>query len=731
MSTAPKKIIVAYHKQTLRHEMVGHIKHLEKAIRDLSYPEPLLLDFSENFSEIQSKAKECLNGNSTDFAVILYSREAPTYLSPTDSYDALKAQIEQQPDTRRHQGVKKYSLLKELNIFDFEEGHGTSLLILGCDPQASEGHTNTPWSKKRITFIPYNHWFKRIDKPSLNFSCALQLAFDPYRYRNGVSSQRDLMTELLFEKNTTTTTAGTACYENLDPLKESLNKHLIDEVGLDEECRTAFLRLLKSVADSRPFLAGLIGWSFTFNVIRAMTMARRLSSWSLEGEKFNCWIKLVDASDVVEGMFSNAHRLFGSCSNIHFDISHEKEVREIAEMAIGDSVFLHVDWNTNRIQSVYSHKTVYSDNPMKDTCPKDKSYIAIHVRSDERVEIFDKDGRNVLIWDGFRWRPNPVHDLEKQLSEFQFSNTCDKLKLQSTLKDTGARLLDGGYSSIFILVHADDRKEYDPIWGETLRSDLLPPKGLFKPLDITKIGDSALFTLLKLDGAHFISSEGRLFKICGSLTSPSDAWHECLLSQKELDGCQINRDKEVQLGIHGSVKCHDNSLLIYSKGEFNQFAKELKKFILGDGATDGSWWQSALMRSLGLLHHESKLFLDIRVKDSLLVQPTANHNFAPNEPYCKVVQDGDRLYKRFRVLVDIEYIEKTKEILKDSCWEYAPATLQLISQWSRSGHLSVMGNSGTGTRAAIATSKKMPNSLVVKVSASGKIIVFKNGKPAS
>jgi DNA integrity scanning protein DisA with diadenylate cyclase activity len=38
-----------------------------------------------------------------------------------------------------------------------------------------------------------------------------------------------------------------------------------------------------------------------------------------------------------------------------------------------------------------------------------------------------------------------------------------------------------------------------------------------------------------------------------------------------------------------------------------------------------------------------------------------------------------------------------------------------------------MENSGTGTRAALAASKEMPNSLVVKVSASGKLMVYKNG----
>lgn len=752
-----ERIAVIYHEELHGQEDPDYITYVKKALRYLRYTDPLFLNFQNEAETLESEAEKYdLMNRPAKFVLVLYGKDTPRYLCPDDGdytgflQNFFHTNYSDQDNTKRD-FLLKYKLFPPDQSSSTDAGGVPRLLFLNYGDDVLPNAKPWTTSDGKATHVLSAQWKLRADRPTLNFATVFQIVFDPYRKRNTVQSNTETLAKTLLFKDeptdgSSTTTVDVSEYDELSLLfKETVEKYLIDELGIDQECQTEFLKLLTSVAKGRPILTGLSGWTFAFNVIRAMTMARRLASWSLEGEKFNCWIKLVDASDEVEGMFANAHRLFSSNSNIHFDISNEKEVREIAEMAIGDSVFLHVDWNTNRIQSVYSHKTVYSNNPMVNTCRKEKSYIAIHVRSDERVEIFNKEGMSVLIWDGFRWKPNPVRDLEDALTKFYFEDKksgkeIDKDETQRNnnliriLTDTGARLLDGGYSSIFILVHDKDRDKDGPVWGDTLRSDLLPPKGLFKPLNIAKIGDSALFTILKLDGAHFIDSSGRLFKICGNLANRNSAWHDCSLTSKEKDSCSLEEGATHDIIDEsskriGEIKRKADSLLIINDVEIKGFIPPLIKYLLSGSCPCAD----LLIRSLELRKDtppgESKdtLYLDIEVKDSLYVQPPENFNWAPREVFCQIRWKGSRIYKQFYVTVDVAKIEEALDLLKKSRWEYAPATMQVLSQWMRSGNLSGRGNSGTGTRAALATSAKMPESLVVKVSASGKIMVYKGG----
>jgi hypothetical protein len=84
----------------------------------------------------------------------------------------------------------------------------------------------------------------------------------------------------------------------------------------------------------------------------------------------------------------------------------------------------------------------------------------------------------------------------------------------------------------------------------------------------------------------------------------------------------------------------------------------------------------------------------------------------------------------FDVFIDLKKIEDVRNGLSSSTWEYSPSILQVLDQWLLSGRITESGSLGTGTRAAKAASKALPESLVVKVSASGKLYLFMNGTDA-
>ncbi len=533
----------------------------------------------------------------------------------------------------------------------------------------------------------------------------------------------------------------------LQCFKRSVEKSLADELGFESDTLDAFNKLLIRIRENTSFDTRVDFFVFVYNLIRSMTMARRLSSWNLEGEKFNCWILMIKTVDDYSKVLNNdMKRVFSASENILFNISFEKQVRELAELGIGDSVFLVVEWSTNRIISVTSHKPENVNSTIRANFNPNNSHVVVHIRPDERVDVLDSAGNVVLNWDGFRWKPNPIAILSNALEPI---NELDG-NVKDTIVNATTKLLNGGYSSIFMIVDSNDVSKCDAVSDKSLRSGLLPPQGLFATIDIKDIGSESLFSLLKLDGAHFIGKNGKILRICGNLKARSDAWHEfsfdSILSAEErlkydagfkgnqvaigkaLEKLKVLLCKGAPRMVRYCITVDKNYRVSLSSPVHDDLLPKLAEWLIDD--SNNKKFKDLMLQSLGLKKvvkdGRTIVVLSIEIKDT-------EENFKSNSG-TDSAPDQDEFFwfeatakHRLTTQVSLEKILSIQNKIVSSDWKYAHAVSQVISQWLRTGSISQMENSGTGTRAALAASKEMPNSLVVKVSASGKLMVYKNG----
>lgn len=774
------------------------VDSLKKALLKLRYA-PVIAYNLDVETDIE-KSTVNLNENTAWLVVQLFAENSHKALSFSQTeYEYQTARIQQITPFN----VQLVAFLASIGL-EITEANKTNgnreekpyVLALGVSKKEQESQV---CFEEKFVRLPRNSWVSEY-LPENNdleesYLQILQFVMDPHRRSNTAQLESfELLNELLqIKERKTNNRANPGGPEWRDScFKQSVEKSLADELGFESDTRKAFKELLSDF--------GKNGWAteidffvIVYNLLRGMTMARRLSSWSLEGEKFNCRIVMIKKADEYEGVLGNsANKVFSANSNIIFNLSCEKQVREFAELGIGDSLCLVVEMSTNRIISVTS----------RDSSPfhNEKSHIVIHVRPDERVDVFNSDGKVALNWDGFRWKPNPISVLIKSLID----HITDE-QTRTTIVQATSKLLNGGYSSIFMIVDQKDIANCEVVSDKSLRSGLLPPYGLFATIDVKKIGSDSLFCLLKLDGAHFIDTQGKLFRICGNLKAKSDAWHDFSVTSIVP---QTFRDdmRTISTACEESFTAYQTSLLSQPQVEPQVLGQQLRQFESNRNKLDGILTElknflcePAPSEVFDLITVDkdftvafsSPLISNIAgVVNSLRTHPVGNQSVSTNVPSAVVgwmigddgnkqfkklildslglkkldkggiqilaltidIKDGDTDFRggsgtlnapdesnsfwfsekpgkhRLTIAIAINDILNVQKSIIESKWIYAHAVSQVISQWLRTGSISEMENSGTGTRAALAASKAMPNSLVVKVSASGKLMVYKNGK---
>jgi hypothetical protein len=487
------------------------------------------------------------------------------------------------------------------------------------------------------------------------------------------------------------------------------------------------------------------------NAIAAMTMARRLSSLNLEGEKFNCWIISVDAysGDVTRGLETLGFRRFLSLhENVIFSIDHESKVRDIVELGLSDSVFLLVDWRTNRIHSVWRKSNDIGS--LIAVLPNDLFHYALHVRPDERVEFYGRSNTPNLVWDGFKWRPPATSTLLNLLNIHKDQLEID-VGVAKKVADATDKLLDSGCSSIFVIIHPNDIAKINKVSDRSLRSNLLPPNGFFRPVVIDEVQPNQLANFLKLDGSHFFYKE-KLLQICCNLKLLDGHWHSCVPTDEVRRG--INDwifDQTFDFRRVGFTFSDAEDSLHVRISPRNE--EELERFInYMKVAPNESPIDTFLLDSLGLYRTSTKLIGQRQISGQNVLyceerQFSADLSRDPDyrllvkipvpEKGNEVIPVTEGLYhadaadgEGFDVFIDLKKIEDVRNGLSSSTWEYSPSILQVLDQWLLSGRITESGSLGTGTRAAKAASKALPESLVVKVSASGKLYLFMNGTDA-
>lgn len=326
--------------------------------------------------------------------------------------------------------------------------------------------------------------------------------------------------------------------------------------------------------------------------------------------------------------------------------------------------------------------------------------------------------------------------------------------------DAARALLEGGYSSIFIVLDDRDRDNIDRVTDKPLRSQLLSPSGRFNGVDLADLEIDQIVSVLKLDGAHFIDKKGMLFRICRNLIAQPGCWHETHLPAIGPIATLDYRPKDAP----ATIRVSETGSVEIAKNNNSENDTKLPRFIsdfFNDQSVDLES-RSIVMASLGLvrgivlspqdnapsdplvifnkrpkqrfcyererlrsstLPSSAGFFVTIMIRDTIKVSDPMKGE-SPVEGFY-LDQDSKGLLTCF---VDILKIDSVRENLRDCVtFPYRDTIDQSLAEWIRCGSTTGAGNSGTGTRAARDASKSLPNSLVIKVSASGAIKIFENG----
>ena len=565
-----------------------------------------------------------------------------------------------------------------------------------------------------------------------DLKAAIQLVFDPWKQQEDTSYSCDEILDRLGIEISKFT------YDFSERIKELLN----DEIGFERSVQEVFFSVLTRVLKSEyPDVTKLL---IAIHLLNAMRMARRLSSFTLEGEKFNCWVIMNDLpNDKTRGVKRiESASIFRFYDYIPFDIYHEKAVRDVVELSLGNSVCLLVDLKTNRIDSVLGRSSLQDNSNGLTEQIRGITSFGFHIRDDERVEVLDNQNISKLIWDGFKWKQSEVVSLDTVLKsgDSGFSLTEKSIGVISAAVD---ELLIGGYSSIFVIVHKLDKGKWRQVSDKSLRPDLLHPRGSFAPKHIDQMNASQLVTVLKLDGAHLLDEKGKLYQVCRNLSFQPGAWN--VWTPDPLDeGSQSNLQNEL---LSSYVQKSQGSWLIDLKPSSSEllgnFVDIMRKPLSNQS------FERNLLRHLNLVRASTTGFENSRkIAQNNDFELSAEKrgsafNFQNDTNFSLFVKvsypeasvtglDCPGLFvsndARF-FYVDVSKIKEVQENLDSSQSDIAPLLSQSLDHWFRTGCVSGSGSSGTGSRAALEASKVLSNSLVVKISASGKLLIFKGGKP--
>ncbi|MCA9063600.1 MAG: hypothetical protein KDA96_11090 [Planctomycetaceae bacterium] len=513
-------------------------------------------------------------------------------------------------------------------------------------------------------------------------------------------------------------------------------------------------------------------------------LCRRMSTWTLEGDPFECTVVLVgqDKEEVLKASGERFRSLIELDSPCPFNFDFEDEVRQYAEMSQGLPLMMIVSAITGRLQhiatSLLPNHSGLSHRYFKQLAGE--RAIVFRIRPPGKVDIFDRSAL-VLGFDGFQWRETPFAELEmRALQHFKrkdIQQTCTDRLIEST-----QRLLDNSQSSIFILVSEADRKTALDLTGESLRPSVMWPTQTW--IKISEVDPAVLASTLHLDGAHLIDESGEVFAIARRIRARVDCRHQIILTRAEYDQLQ---PRHHCLPYGAAVQAREDqtdemyadlvfprrlspSWVLDWEGEFDQklgegICRKIRAAVTGELVQlcylrfDQEYTTHSLepIRSQLRQRHIESAALKLKDKITLLLwekdcikeasQSTwrTKVNAAVSDlcaargkyelkddwfvarsiPKAAMIQpvgfsvSGLALTECGKVFV-VE--QMFKDVMGDA--NLPPGLYEELFHWDRDAAGIGGQSSGTGTRAAEEISKRLPSSVVVKVSASGRLKVF-------
>ncbi|MBX3418090.1 MAG: hypothetical protein KF851_10845 [Pirellulaceae bacterium] len=523
----------------------------------------------------------------------------------------------------------------------------------------------------------------------------------------------------------------------------------------------------------------------------ALRMARRLSTWTLEGYPFECVVVLTSRSK--EELIEENQTRFISLIELEpcsFNFSNLGLVRQYAEMAQGTSLLMIVSARDGKLHCVaVSRSNQISYRHFREIAGG--ASVVFRVRPQGRVDFFDSTGLK-LLHDGFEWQESPI-DFLKDVVSSHFSTLSPDfmLKCIDCLMESVQLLLDSSKSSILVLVNDKDRAIANKFCGEPLRKGIASMAGEVR-VKIDDLDPTSLTSLLQLDGAHFIDSSGKMYAIARRIPTAATPRHKIKLSQVEGRFLmELNKNVPQKLKLIQDQK--NSNWLVFDEfirleqleyfselfSENQEIFQKLKKAVVSEYSqiskllflsvndvdirqissqlTKNSVYCTAICRrsicvsdstpnSAGLLVWKDqgndfkneavpkKLVLKVREKQKIEKQfggefenPDPYFFYSPWPVLASEKEDMERIeglamLPSGRFLV---YEKNILQVLEDA--KLPRSAFLILDQWYRFGVGQQSDSSGTGTRAAEELSRSLPNSIVVKVSASGSIKALQKG----
>jgi len=255
-------------------------------------------------------------------------------------------------------------------------------------------------------------------------------------------------------------------------------------------------------------------WQIAIGSIR---LARRMTSWTLEGEAFRCSVLLMSRERFAAFMGnrgSTLTRILNFEEPVPFHLGNQKEVRSMAELAQADDLFLIVNASDGCLHVIAGPN--YEGGRLNESrhlryarLANDNAGLLLHVR-DGFVEVYGAE--RLWLWhDRFRWEVKPFETLRQAL-EHHFPPGGNREERINMMIGAIASLMDRHQASIIVLLHDEDVESFEratnPLrigLGES--SDRNAERG---DLPINRLALETLTSILHIDGAHAIRHDGTL-----------------------------------------------------------------------------------------------------------------------------------------------------------------------------------------------------------------------------
>lgn len=326
--------------------------------------------------------------------------------------------------------------------------------------------------------------------------------------------------ETTLEKFIDIKAVGEGCGDYGLKLRQIYGEWLHQEFEIEEVAQSA-LELLNQTflippGKRPPFLPR--SWQFTIGAIR---LARRMARWALEGDPYRCSVLLV-TDEKLQELRSGAHHLLTRVleipKSVGFSFHNAGDVREFAELAQADDLFLVVDVNHGTLCDIAvlskgeyaeSRHDRYSGLASSDS-------LLLHLR-EGFVELYGKC--SLQLWhDGFRWHNQPFKLWEFLADQHFKMEATEKLATIQKLTGAVAALMDQQLSSIIVFLNDMDVDKFKGC----IKPDFRQNVAHVSRLDVRNLRVGTLTSLMHLDGAHAITQKGRVLHLAQLIAVSED-----------------------------------------------------------------------------------------------------------------------------------------------------------------------------------------------------------------